>query len=260
MMTEKLHDTQPLMERDVPPAPVTSPLTNPVIVPGYDGAPSFEKNESVELEHVEREPLELEISNFKKWLAFNVKNELVAQHFKANGVPQDPIQKFSDVSLTVLDVVETERSRQLSEAGRIEDISLPQAKQRFQPVLDSANPYLYWQDDIANLQSRLSQHYDMVKYIDDLEQGDEWLSNLTNEYIGLTMTDAQKEIIDILDQQNRNKDIELRAMKTTFEALKAEGIEKALQAQAEIDSRDAELVIREAQVIALTEQAREYAA
>jgi len=132
------------------------------------------------------------------WLAFKVKNELLVQIYKAAGEDNDiDVNKIQEVVVSELATVKNEN---LAQAEHLHDI-MPAIAVRRGPARGGND---YFDQDIDNMERRITVHYGVVEYIDALEAaGDEDILDLTQSMIEQHELKVRKEVLKIFVQQKK---------------------------------------------------------
>jgi len=132
------------------------------------------------------------------WLAFKVKNELLVQIYKAAGEDNDiDVNKIQEVVVSELATVKNEN---LAQAEHLHDI-MPAIAVRRGPARGGND---YFDQDINNMERRITVHYGVVEYIDALEAaGDEDILDLTQSMIEQHELKVRKEVLKIFVQQKK---------------------------------------------------------
>jgi len=264
MMTEQFSHKQTLAERDA--LHPTEPTTDEVIILGEDAYPSRTELIPVSQEQLlERNPnsgFYAAVQELDGWLLFKVKNELVGQIFDPHSTDRQSVN-IAAVATTLQAEIAAEKAKHSESAAKLENETIPSAGMRTEPEMNSKNPYIYWQKDVENLWERVEVHMNMVEYIDAFEgTGEDWLYDLSEQYIARAREGARDEAIQILLQQREELEEKKRHDAERIEQLEAKlGVLTAEkeQAQAELQERDMQLLDDEL-VTHLTEEAEKLAA
>ncbi|MDB5160022.1 MAG: hypothetical protein JWO99_285 [Candidatus Saccharibacteria bacterium] len=225
------------------PKNTTEPTTdsNEVIVRGTDEY--LEQPEQTKTyEQIVEEGVEAQYGEFKDWLNWRVKNELVAQIF--HGLGQDNLQlNIGSVRDVIRKEMTSQRDHHFQSATHIDTTVVPLAKMR--PEAQPDIPGYYWQKDVPNLEARSEIHLEVSERISQFAMLDETaLYDLSEKYIRELNVEAQKEALTIavqkikdLEEQERKNKLEMVDLKSVAAVL-AEQLKKA---EAHIADRDIEL-------------------
>jgi len=132
------------------------------------------------------------------WLAFKVKNELLVQIYKAAGEDNDI--DVNEIQKVVVSELATVKNENLAQAEHLHDI-MPAIAVRRGPARGGND---YFDQDIDNMERRITVHYGVVEYIDALEAaGDEDILDLTQSMIEQHELKVRKEVLKIFVQQKK---------------------------------------------------------
>jgi len=252
MMTQELHNTQTLMERDV--LYPTEPETEENVVRGYDVAQPFieavAKPTKAELERAEQVETNflLNREQYEQMLKFKVRTELLAQSYASATID---IQRIASILKKQMN---EEMDQNYASAWHIEETLIPDAMTRFLPD-ESGNPAIYSRKDIPLLEVRVDIHKALAdSIIVELPQSDDEYFALAEKYIAKQRGSAHKEAISILEQQKKAGTIRAEVADPKIAALKSMVMQLASQGRIPTEDKEAELIEQ------LTEEARALAA
>jgi hypothetical protein len=227
------------------PKNTTEPTTdsNEVIVRGTDEY--LEQPEQIKTyEQIVEEGVEAQYGEFKDWLTWRVKNELVAQIF--NGLGDENLQlNIGAVRDVIWKEITSQRDAHFQDSQKIENTIIPLAKTR--PEANPDIPGYYWQKDVPNLEARSEIHLEVSARISEFATMDETtLYDLTERYIKELKLEAQQEALKIAVQ--KIKDLEEEERKNQLTMVDLRNVAQVLAAQlkeAEAQVADRDLALHE---------------